>query len=341
MSFDLKERKGQLIKLVFGLLIFTSIFLIFSQVGSYSRLSGVLWETSPFYFSLAILFQLVVIFYYSFRWYKICHSLDLELNVIQGLKVHWASLFYGSVTPSRVGELLKIPVFRAVIDDKADKDKIFSSIIIDRFGDLISISIYAVVFSLLLYYILFDPRLWFFFLFGLSIALFDLLFIAIIRGWHLPLLNKIIDSDFVLFKKLDIFRKLSRYGKNLHYRGQVKEAVKITVSMAMFGFLFRTMVNYFLVQATGADLSIFILFLLTPLISSASFLPLSVGNLGTREAFSVLLYIIVGLSPEKALAVTVLNRLLILIVIYAVGGIIAFGTGWKTVRYFDQDEVLP
>jgi glycosyltransferase 2 family protein len=99
-------------------------------------------------------------------------------------------------------------------------------------------------------------------------------------------------------------RKLAEYGQDAPTMLTI-----CAVSIVFNGVLVVS--HYAVIKAVHADLSIWVVARIAPLVVLASALPVSINGLGITESAFVLLYAQVGLAPEVALAAAVLRRLVV------------------------------
>jgi uncharacterized protein (TIRG00374 family) len=114
-------------------------------------------------------------------------------------------------------------------------------------------------------------------------------------------------------------------GKKIHALAEALTnfATHKSVFMRVFALCFlihagRVIVNYFVALSIGIDVEIQYFFLFTPIIFFIMMLPISIGGFGVREASTIWLFSLVGVSAEDSFIMGLINS--IIIVIYAFPG---------------------
>ena len=133
--------------------------------------------------------------------------------------------------------------------------------------------------------------------------------LALLWGKHLPgFLDK--------FKKIPIAGKLiSRIADVLNNlqeeAGKARGSLTLVASLILLSIIANSMALYFISKSLELNSPTFLDFMIiTPLVSAFSFVPITIAGLGIQEAGYVILLGLLGVSIEKAVAFTLVNRLL-------------------------------
>jgi len=149
--------------------------------------------------------------------------------------------------------------------------------------------------------------------FGALAAGIFCVFLILHRGWLKPL-------AFLgpLLEKIRLKDKLAMAYDGLHHFKNHKKAVATVMATSISGQILGTLAVYFFIRALGANIDVWYVFLLTPVVLLMSMLP-SINGLGVREgAFVYFFKNFIGVPEATALAVLYLAMLLIISMIGAV-----------------------
>ena len=87
----------------------------------------------------------------------------------------------------------------------------------------------------------------------------------------------------------------------------------VVFGIALAGLVCTVLVNWLVSQAMGGEMTLPMIFLFNPLIALVLILPISIGGLGVSQAAYPFFYGMAGVSPEHALAVSLLVQLIQLV----------------------------
>jgi len=248
---------------------------------------------------LATFFMIFEIAIKSLRWQCILSSLGIMISKGKCLNLHWLGIFVGTITPGRLGELIKIYFLK---NKGYSAFRSFFSVILDRiidifvllfFGFLIfifflrDIGTYMIILSIIflliiiLIFLLFDQRSWLNKFFGKTI-------------------QKIFPVDFKNYSRFT-FSKLWKGIKSL----EKKQVIYFLIYLSI-GWLFYFSSRYFIALSLGLDLSFVNISIISILVAIVTILPISVAGLGTREAAVIYLFGLFSLTKETALLFSLL-----------------------------------
>lgn len=247
---------------------------------------------------LAMLITFPAMYLRAWRWKEAIRTTKADFPLKSLLQFTYISLTLGLVTPGRLGEFIKVHHLskKSGIETKSS----LYTVLLDKLMDISTV----LVFSILGAYFLFGQKNWLLFLF-IIIFLFSLFFylpynILLKLSAYLPMLKRYSSS-------------LSEY--TLSFFSSLRLSLLsylIWLSLALQGFIILRMMG------TEA-LSFWAVLGIVSLMSFSSFIPITIGGLGLREALAAFLLLSFGIAAEKA----VLFSLLYTAVSYA--PIVAFG----------------
>jgi glycosyltransferase 2 family protein len=263
-----------------GILIF-SYLLTFVD---YDELSYILKNKLEIVNLFVCLFLIpVVVFLKSYRWSIIINIESIKFNIIDNYLIYFSSLFYGIISPGRIGEFSK--VIHLKNEKKIKSGHTTASIIIDRSFDL-SVILIMSIFSMS-FFINNDFRNYLILFIGVII-----LFITIILKLY-PIINEFFrNRNTILFNYLSdlhqLYKKMSIY--------IIFQCLTISFICQIISYVQIFYICKFL------QLSFGIIFLigLSSLITLVSLVPITFAGIGSRDSLVIYLFSLKDISPEYA-----------------------------------------
>lgn len=317
----MKLNRDSAVKLVVTAAFLALLVLAVSRFGDLGEARDTLSRASPGAVFLAFVVHAAMISYYSLRWRAVLQRLGLCVSVPAALRIHFAAVFVGNVTPSRVGELVKVSIYRETVDRSASVGTVVTSVLVDRLGDLTSVGALSIALSLVLYAWSGDGRLLYIVIWCTGVAALAILIWGVVKGWHIAFADRLEEWG------LSVPPRFTEYADELHHSGGTGGAVRVAVVMGALGYLLSALKNLLLVQSVGGTLTYLQVFAVTPIVASAALVPFTFGGIGALETGYFVLFTIMGLSVEAAVAVAVLNRVVSLVAVYGLGGLAALSSG--------------
>lgn len=268
-------------RLLFLLKIIVSgvlLYLIILKI-DWNQLSVSLKQGNLFYLGLGVVFGIIFNMVKFMKWYYLINTKSNTYSYWDGAKSYMVGNALGLVTPMRVGDL-----GRALYFPPKDRPRIMGLTIVDRLIDLAIVFILAIGGS----FILINKG------FGILIVLLAISSLLMLyspsvmcRGFR-----KIIPNGYIkekLSKLLDVFEILNF---------KIMTRALILAFIAFFSIIFEF---HYLVSAFE-DLTLLAIFLITPLITLSTVIPVSIMGLGVREGLSILLFSMFNISAATALS---------------------------------------
>ncbi|PID52133.1 MAG: hypothetical protein CR972_03260 [Candidatus Moraniibacteriota bacterium] len=259
----------------------------------------------PFFLSLFVLFYFFGILISAYKWQVLGKIMQFHRPYYFYFKTYLLGTFFNNFFPSFVGG----DAYRTVALGKGEKRMKESSatVIVDRITGFIAIICLASVLGFLHYPVLSQNVLIIIFLF-----IFFIIFIGCVIG--------VIFFKGVFVQKIISFfpRFIRRYIDTFilfHSRDIVFQSFFISVLFSLVGI---AVANYMMFIAVGVDINFMdymsVIFL-TNLIAS---LPISIGNIGTKEFAYIFLFGFFGVSSSALIVIVVLSRVLQMMVSFVV-----------------------
>lgn len=259
-----------------------------------------------FYILLALILTFFFLIIQTVKWYVIARKQKITIPFIDAFKINLISSFYGFVTPSKIGSIMRIDYLNRY---KGTTGKGLSNFVIDKVLDLSSLFILTLVFGFLFYKSLISNSYWY-----LICAMFGVMIIL-----SLILYRKESSKRFLRFvHRLFIPKKLKEKSKELF-----NSFYEDMPSLGFLSFVFViNLVNwiigyiaiYFISLSLGIEIG-YIPFLVIMIISTlVAQIPITINGLGTREITLISLFGLFGIESVKVFSMSILNIIITTIV---------------------------
>ncbi len=287
---------------IIGLLLFA---FIIARSGP-MKILGVLMNIDMFYLLVSIGMIILVTILKSPKWKMVIGLHGCDYPFSKSMKVWLIGAFTGIVTPGRVGDLI-----RALYLNRECKTfgKCISTVIVDRVIELLMTLVFAAVGVVL-----------FIFWFGQSLF-FDVIIVFILLGF--VLIGLMLRKNFIrrIMRPIFNFFVPKRHGDKIRvgfheFYGSIREIRKKSSGLAYVSIfsLFIWLIQILEVQVFALTLGIEIGYLYVLVVFSivviVELIPISVSGIGTRDAFMVFSLGLIGISPEAAIAFSILYLVL-------------------------------
>jgi len=268
-------------------------------------------RANKFFIFIAFIFLFIMMVVQTFKWYYIARIQKINIPFKKALEVNIISNFYGFVTPSRAGGVVRAEYLREYTENKNIGKGLFN-FIIDKIFDILSIIFLAILFSFV-----FKDKL------DIHIAFFITLFLIFSLA-TLIFIKKERSKFFLGF----IYRKL--------LSNKIKNKVKITFDtfyenvpkkryLALF-FIFSIIswiLIYIIFYFIGLSLSIQLSFIhylaILPIGTLVAMLPISISGLGTRELTLISLFGLFNVPAAKVFSMSLIDIVIVGIIPSIIG----------------------
>jgi glycosyltransferase 2 family protein len=257
------------------------------------------------FFYILIAFAITIIFFITqtLKWSLLAIKQKVKIPFKDAFKINLISSFYGFVTPSKLGSVMRVSYFKKY---GADAGKGLSNFIIDKVLDLSS-------------------------LFALTIGLGFIFYSKKISSIISPISLEVIIGVFLvmvllslLFYKKETCKPILRFFYRIFIPKRLKEKSKKMFNsfyedMPPFGFLLfvfiinliNWMVNYIIMYFIGLSLGINIgiipFLVILPMATVVAQIPITINGLGTRELTMISLFALFGISAIKVFSMSILG----------------------------------
>jgi glycosyltransferase 2 family protein len=293
---------------LFGLVIFA--FILFRI--NISATVQILLNVNIFLFILGLLMIFPQIYMRAWRWHLLMKMQNITYPMKDAVTVYFASLFIGTVTPGRLGELIKVQYLR---EEGYSFGRSFLSVLLDRCYDLCALMLVGYV-SIVYFIQHFSERIFFvstiFFL--IPIAGLIIWFSGIVKKDHfmhiITFMSPIRFREMLLKTLYDFFDDFS----SLKIRPLV-----IASLMTIAAWIFYFIMAYCFALALSIPISFLYLIGCVSISAFITLIPISISGIGTRDATFILLFGYAGISSESAVAYS-----LMILFMFVVNGFIGF-----------------
>ena len=234
---------------------------------------------------IALALNVPVLFVKSYRWHYLLKQQEIHYSPVQSFLVYMRGLYFGFITPSRLGEFVKTLYLKS--DKGISISKGFSSVLLDRLFDLYLLIILGFI------------GIWKFGILGKLSSSFLVLTIIVVLS-PLIMLNKQLMGNFInTLYKIAVVNKV---------KGQIEERFedfysgiqklinpRLLVSglLTCLGYCMFFIQCYLIVMAMGLSINFFTITLFMAISNLISFIPISISGLGTRDAILIYLFFII------------------------------------------------
>ena len=222
----------------------------------------------------------------SWRWRMILKKQGIAYSFKRSLGLYLMGIYFGAITPSRVGELGKIYYLKK--DQRSHTDSSIVTIL-DKIIDFGFVLVFGLA-GLALYHKYFQLNTYFM-AGGLTVLIIVLASLYYVKS-YLPKLHEKISQAKQKFKSTIL---------NYHFSDYLSILISTIIS-----WLIYFMIAYVLGRSIGLEINFWYVALVMNLASLASILPISIMGLGTRESVFIFFYLIQGANKEMAVAVSML-----------------------------------
>ena len=253
----------------------------------------------------------------TLKWDLLLRGQSIRIGFLDLLRMHMAGFFYALLTPGRVGYLMKISFLR----DQTERSwgECSSSVIVDRFLDMIILLCFAAIGSLIL----------------INQGSQLLLYISIVTGALLAGLaffsshgraRFLLDLIFGL-PVLQRFRERGERTLNAFYNGLPSiQNVFIPLILTVVNWVLIYSQPYIVARSLHIQVDYLSFIFVVAIGTIVGLIPVTISGLGTREATLVALLGIYSVSPEQTVAMSLIALVLCSYLPALIGYALSFGT---------------
>lgn len=288
------------------------LVFLFRQVDKQGFLETIK-TANPLILSLAFVIMVVCYIMGLFRWEMLLKAAEVHLPLKKILTGYSGGLFFNLFLPSTIGG----DFIRSV--DLASHSKkpreVVASVLLDRLSGYIGLVSIAVIALLLGFRIVRDRSV--VIIVAITVGLLASILLVLFNNFLFSKVNNLLYSP--RGNRLRI--ALRDLHQEIYYFRQHKKIILYNLMLSLIMQISLPLIFYFTAIALGAHIKLIYFFIFVPLISIITFLPISIGGLGLRDATTVFFFAKVGLGKDVGLAISLINFAFV-IIIGCIGGII-------------------
>jgi len=276
----------------------------------------VLSQIKIFFFVCALALVFPLMFIKSFRWNVLLKSQGIPYRLSDTYKVYMSSLYFGFITPGRLGEFIK--AFYVRQDKDVSVSRGMSSVLVDRIFDMYVLLLVGTF------------GLWKFNVLG-KLSFTYVLLLVLIALIPFFLLNKrFMRKPVNLLYRIALIKKHEDRIKNSFndfYDG-VNELANpkliLGFLLTCFSYLLFFFQCYLLLNSLDISINFLNITLIMGVSNLISLMPLSISGLGTRDAVLIFFFSFLGFDPEWAVS----YAFLVFLNFFVFGGLMGAVAWW-------------
>lgn len=251
------------------------------------------------------------------RWKLFLHHSGVEESFFTLAKINFMSAFLGIILPSSQGnDVVRMYMIEKRHNMINNNKTSSSSVIIERMIGFMLLSLIGLISSIAIPYFPYKEKVIF------LISIITISFVAVIfcltNRWLYCYLS-------VRLSRLKVFKKSILFIEKTHFSLVSFPYKKVLIPSVLLILLlqFCTMIIVYLVFLSfGIKLPFYQHMSFYPIIAILSVLPIAISGLGLREGLFVYFYSLVGVSPELAVGVSLINYMVEVLSAACVGGVL-------------------
>ncbi|MEW6063429.1 MAG: lysylphosphatidylglycerol synthase transmembrane domain-containing protein [Nanoarchaeota archaeon] len=280
---------------VIGILIF--IFLLY-KIGIKNILSSLI-SGNLFYLFIAALFVPITIFLQAFKWDVILRKQKINIPFSTVLKLQLISIFYGFLTPGRIGSFVRI--FYVKEHAKKRLSESMSNVILDKALDFFMVFLFAIFGSMLLGNYLLNNLTY---VIGIIFIAFILCILFFLKKERSAFVLRFVHKLLIPNK----FKKDAKESFYLFYKDMLnaKDLVFPFVFALLTWFFIYTQM-YVFAKAYSIDIGYFYVIAVFSISVVVGLIPITISGLGTRELTLVALFSIFAVNADVVMAMSIVG----------------------------------
>jgi len=284
-------------------LVGIALFLIILSRINLITLIEIVAQTDVWFLILAFLVNCFAIILKSLKWKIIVNSVKPGFSLRDSVVAFFVGFSFSTITPAKLGDFVKVLY---ITDENCTLGKSLSTIFIDRLIDIILLFSIALV-GIYGFSVFYNIEI-------LSISTIILIIAGIVAGLYIalnrPLLSALLKPFFNIFVPKHLKSKVSFYYDDFftglftfyYDRARFFSSIGIGILSWIPPFLY----GYFLALSIGIDTGVLFFVLVIPVLGLLDLLPISISGIGTRDVALIFLFGLKGISPEQAVAFSLL-----------------------------------
>jgi hypothetical protein len=292
-----------------------ALFIYIIWANGPMRIAEIFLSVNYAYLLFAVIVNGSIVVLKGIKWRMVMNLHGFDYPLKNCIRVWCTGLFASIITPGRAGDLIRVFYLK---DSEENFGKRLSSVVVDRIFDLVSVLIFA---SLGIFF--------FSFWFGSGLVSLGvlLLFVVFLFGVIYLIANKKIAIFFVkpAFNFFMPEKHKAGFKNGFHdfYKsiGGLKGKKQSLFALLLFTmaiWLVSIFQVYLISLSLGMDAGYVFFLVIISIVSIIELIPVSIMGVGTRDAFLILSFSVIGASSQMAIAFSIIY----LIISYWLAGIL-------------------
>ncbi|MDP7521114.1 MAG: lysylphosphatidylglycerol synthase transmembrane domain-containing protein, partial [Candidatus Pacearchaeota archaeon] len=265
---------------------------------------------------IAILLIFISFITQTLKWFTITKIQLTNISFIEAFKVNIMSMFYGFITPSRIGGIIRAEYLRKYNNNNLGKG--VSNYVLDKVLDLGSLAFLAGLFSLMFK----DLVSINYFYYSLSGFILIVILLMIFRD------EKRSRSTLrIIYVKLvpEKMKEKVKNGFNSFYQDMPKKRYFILFFLLnVLNWVVLYASTFFIGISLGIDISFYYFLAILPIATLIGQIPITISGLGTREAVMISLFGVIGISATKVFSMSLISIFLAGVIPALIGSFLIF-----------------
>lgn len=309
MNFLLRNWKKYLP--VIGIILFVYILAKID----FSEVVKEVSQVNVYFISIAIIVILIRLFSETLKWFTIARFQDMKIPFKKAFKINLVENYYGFITPSKVGSVIRAEYLKEYADDKIGKG--LFNFVIDKILD-----VSAILFIALLFSYQFKDTL------DLPVTFFSALFLVFVLG--ILFFIKKERSYFILkfFHRKLIPSRLREKAKvtfnSFYEHVPRKRYFVLFFALNFINWLLNYLTAYYIGLSLGIEVPLVVYFAIYPIGTLVTMIPISINGLGTREATLISLFGLFSVGAAKVFSMSIIGLVIAGIIPCIIGIYLSF-----------------
>ncbi len=235
------------------------------------------------------------------KWFLILRQQGIELSFWKAFKYYYIGIVLGTFTPGRIGDFIK-----ALYLKEHGLAKVFACVLVDRLAD-IGVLFFTGIFASMLFSLYFGIEIFSSAMLLLLIVLFCLAAYIFLNE---PLLKKLLKPFYNYLVPARFKGQLKQgFGSFMETSYSILKSKRLIIAVVAISFASWALsiyAAYLIALALNLNVSLSFLFLVIPVVMLVILIPISISGIGTRDASTILLFSLIGIAAEQALAFSLL-----------------------------------
>jgi len=286
--------KNIILKLV-GIILF--IFIL-TRIDLRS-FSGLLKNIDMYYFIAAALLLFPMLFIRAYRWNYIKRTQKINYRLWDSILMYGSGIYIGLLTPGRIGDFIKVLYLK---NDGNSVGKSFVSVFADRISDLLFLIAFGYL-GMFFFMDLFKKQVYFLFILFLAVLLIVVFVVA-----NKKLTKKLVRKLFWFFVPSKYKEKVKVSFNDFYINLKILNRMSILkiFIMTVFAWAIYFVQVFFLAKALGISISFIYLSICACISALIALIPISISGIGTRDMTFIILFSLLAIEKEFAVAVSML-----------------------------------